>query len=704
MKKHIGIICMLALVLGLLVPVRAYAGSEESDASLIRYGTVSAEERSVLEPLFDAAHYVSANPDVVASVGSEKAALFDHFATYGLFEGRELNGDFNVSAYKSSYEDLRKEFGSDILAYYLHYARNGLAEKRALVTIPAAVKAGISVRSAVTGALLPEAVKLEDSLRSQAEPVSAPDVKTEKNGEVVVLFTSDIHCGIDQGFGFAGLKSYRDNLEAQGYTTILVDDGDAIQGEALGTLTKGEAIVKLMNAVGYDAAIPGNHEFDYGMDAFLSLTKKADFPYVSCNFNKEGELIFAPYVIKEAAGLKIAFVGITTPKTLTSSTPGNFMDENGRFVYGFLHDEDGSTLYKAVQKAVDDARAEGADLVYVMAHLGNEAECIPYTYVDVIANTTGIDVFLDGHSHDTDRVVMKNKAGEDVTRQAVGTKLNTIGYSYISKEGKVVNTGASSWTAAESADSMFAFDNDVARLVKEAKDETADLLDKVVATTSVELTIYDPNVKDANGNNVRMVRRAETNLGDLCADAYRDQSGADIAMINGGGVRTSIKAGNITYGDIIKVHPFGNNMCVVEATGQMILDALEWTCRALPGETGGFLQVSGMSYDIDVNVASTVTEDENGLFAGVSGERRVKNVKVGGTPIDPEKKYTVASIDYLLLLDGDGVTSFRGATLLQDRVKIDNQVLIDYIVDTLGGKVGEEYSDPYGQGRITILD
>ena len=229
-------------------------------------------------------------------------------------------------------------------------------------------------------------------------------------------------------------------------------------------------------------------------------------------------------------------------------------------------------------------------------------------------------------------------------------------------------------------------------------------LKTVVAKTPVDLTINDPEAVDANGKPVRMIRRAETNLGDLCADAYRDQSGADIGLIIGGGIRVSIPAGPITLNDILRVHPFGNEMCVLELTGQQLLDALEWGARAVPGENGGFLQVSGLTYEIHSYIESSCTEDENRYFAGVKGERRVRNVTVGGEPIDPEAVYTVASVDYTLLGKGDGYAMLEGAKVLQDRVKLDNQVLIDYIAGTLGGVIGEEYADPFGQGRITIVE
>ena len=517
--------------------------------------------------------------------------------------------------------------------------------------------------------------------------------------DVVVLFTSDVHCGIDQGFGYAGLAAVRDSLEAAGNHVLLVDNGDAIQGEPVGTMTTGEALVQLMNVVGYDIAIPGNHEFDYGMDRFLELTEKANFPYISANFNKEDELVFDPYVIKEFDGVQIAFVGVTTPKTITSSTPKYFQDDEGNFIYGFMQDETGEKLYAAVQTAVDDARAEGADYVVVMGHMGNEAECSPWTYADVIENTTGIDAFLDGHSHDTDQVTITNKDGEDVLRSACGTKLAGIGYLRIAVDG-TLSTGLYTWNNDVALPELLGIENDVSIAVNEAVAELDEKLGEVVAKTDVELTINDPVAKMEDGTPVRIIRNAETNLGDLCADAYRDQSGADIAFVNGGGIRVSIPAGDITLNDILSVHPFGNAMCVVEATGQQILDALEWGARSVPGENGGFLQVSGLTYEIHTYIESTAKADENTMFAGVEGEYRVKNVMVGGEPLDLEKTYTLASHNYMLKNGGDGFNMFMDCNLLQDEVMLDNQVLINYITGTLGGVVGEQYADPYGEGRI----
>ena len=533
-----------------------------------------------------------------------------------------------------------------------------------------------------------------------AEEGEAP----ERSADVVILFTSDVHCGVDQGFGYAGLAGVRDYLAAKGDAVILVDDGDNIQGEPIGTMTKGESLVDLMNQAGYELAIPGNHEFDYGMDRFLELaTQKAKFEYISCNFNHEGELVFKPYAIKELGGAKVAFVGVTTPKTLTSSTPKYFQDENGEFVYGFFQDETGEGVYNAVQSAVDAARAEGADYVVVMGHMGNEEECRPWTYADVIEHTNGIDVFLDGHSHDTEQVVMKNKDGDEVLRSACGTKLSCIGWCRIAQDGKIT-TGLYTWNNDASVPAMLGLENKMSKAVTAASAALDKKLQEVVATSQVLLTINDPEAVDDNGKPIRMVRRAETNLGDLCADAYRFQSGADVAFVNGGGVRANIPAGKITLNDILKVHPFGNAMCVIEVKGQQILDALEWGARKVPGENGGFLQVSGLSYEIHSYLPDPCQVDENTMCAGFEGERRVQNVLVGGEPIDPAATYTLASHDYMLLNNGDGFTAFDGAKLLQDRVKLDNQVLIDYITENLGGVIGEQYEDLTGDGRIVIVE
>ena len=533
-----------------------------------------------------------------------------------------------------------------------------------------------------------------------AEEAAAPAL--EKN--LVILYTSDIHCGVEAGWGYAGLYAVKEYYAKDNHV-LLVDDGDAIQGEPIGTMTKGESIIDIMNAMGYDLAIPGNHEFDYGMDTFLSLTEKANFPYLSCNFNKEGELVFAPYAIKEFDGVKFGFVGVTTPTTLRSSTPKYFMDENGKFIYGFLEDETGEAVYTAVQNAVDAARAEGAEYIIVMAHMGNEDEVTPWKYSDVIEHTNGINVWLDGHSHDSEQVVMKNKDGEDVIRSACGTKLESIGVVTFGTDG-TLTADLLNWNQKVSAPKLLGLENAGADAVKAETKDLDEALQSVVAQSAVDLYIYDPTAVTEEGKPIRIVRRTETNLGDLCADAYLDQSGvADIAFVNGGGIRVQLDAGDLTLNNILTVHPFGNSLTVIEVSGQQVLDALEWSVHSMPGEFGGFNQVAGLTFEVDATIESPVLQDENQMFSGVDDtkERRVRNVLVAGEPLDPEKTYKLASTDYQLLNNGDGYTMYEGAKVLQESVKLDNQVLIDYIRDTLGGVVGEGYDNPYGQGRIVSV-
>ena len=515
----------------------------------------------------------------------------------------------------------------------------------------------------------------------------------EKSNDIVILYTNDVHCAVDDNIGYAGLAAYKKEMQAAYNYVALVDCGDSVQGDVIGTLSKGEYLVDIMNEVGYDFAAFGNHEFDYTLPQLQKLIDKAKYQYLCCNLTytgKDGKGLtgYKAYEIKTYGDIKVAFVGIDTPESFTKSTPTYFQDANGNFVYSFAEGNKGADLYNKVQETVDAAKKDGATYVVALAHLGVDESSEPWRSTDLIANTTGIDAVLDGHSHSTIAMeLVKNKDGKEIPLSSTGTKLVNIGKLTISN-GVFTTELVSDYAAKDDTADAF---------VKSIQEKNEALVNTVVARTSVDLT-----TKRADGT--RAVRNRETNLGDLCADAYRAVSGADIALVNGGGIRADIPAGDITYGQIIAVHPFGNEMCVVEATGQQILDALEMGARNAPGECGGFLQVSGMSYEIDLNVEPTVEVNADGMFTGVSGEYRVKNVKVGDEPLDLAKTYTLASHNYMLKSAGDGMAMFQGCTLLQDSVMIDNQVLINYIVDVLGGVVGEDYADPYGQGRITVIE
>lgn len=573
--------------------------------------------------------------------------------------------------------------------------------------------------------------------------------------DIVVLYVNDVHCGIDENIGYAGLALYKKEMQAQTPYVTLVDAGDAIQGAPIGTLSDGGYIIDIMNKVGFDFAVPGNHEYDYGMPRFLELAGKLSCGYYSSNFMdlRTGSSVFAPYKIFTYGDTKIAFVGVTTPESFTKSTPAYFQDGNGNYIYGFCEDESGQKLYAQTQSAIDSARAEGANYVVVVGHLGENGSTDRWTSDSVIKNTTGIDAFIDGHSHEQYSKYVKDKNGKDVLLTQTGTKLKNIGKLTIHTDGTIADELVSQVPAGESSvtyevkkgDTLSriakrelgsydrwreiydankdrikdpnvlavglqlavpgksaatsdgkAIDYSTDKFIKSIQAQYSEALKTVIGHTDVELTVNDP----ATGN--RAVRSAETNLGDLCADAYRYVLGADIGLSNGGGVRASIKAGNITYNDTLTVFPFGNMGCVVEATGQQIKDALEMASRNCPAENGGFLQVSGLTYTINTSVTPSVQLDEKGNFIKVTGSYRVSDIMVGGAPLDVNKTYTVASHNYMLKSAGDGMTMFKGSNVLRDNAMTDVDLLSAYIRSNLGGNVGADYGNPAGQGRITI--
>ncbi len=572
--------------------------------------------------------------------------------------------------------------------------------------------------------------------------------------DIVVLYTNDVHCGVDDNIGYAGLALYKKEMQAQTPYVTLVDAGDAIQGAPIGTLSDGGYIVDIMNYVGYDFAIPGNHEFDYGMPRFLELAGKMKCGYYSCNFMNlaTGTPVLAPYKMFTYGDTQVAFVGVSTPESFTKSTPTYFQDANGNYLFGFCEGKNGQALYNQVQVTVDAAIAQGADYVIAVGHLGNIGVSGEWSSEAVIKNTTGIDAVIDGHSHETYDKTYPNKNGEQVVVTQTGTKLSNIGKMTIKPDGTITtemvtavpDAGFTTYTvqkndslskiakktlgstqawpiiynanrdkirkpniitagtvltipggAAATEDGKFV-DASTDAYIKQIQAQYSESLKTVLGNTSVALTVNDP----ATGQ--RAVRSAETNLGDLCADAYRYQLEADIGFMNGGGVRDSIAAGTITYNDTLKVFPFGNMGCVIEATGQQIKDALEMASKDCPIENGGFMQVSGLTYTIDTSIPSSVKEDEKGNFQGVSGAYRVSDIKVGEEPLDLNKTYTVASHNYMLKSGGDGMVMFNGCKVVKDDVMVDVDVLSTYISEKLGGTVGAEYANPAGQGRITI--
>ena len=522
-----------------------------------------------------------------------------------------------------------------------------------------------------------------------ALPATASDASP-----VVILHTNDVHTATDR---YAAVAAYRTEMEQQYGTdrVTLVDSGDAIQGGPIGTLTEGASLVDIMNYLGYDYAIPGNHEFDYGMDVLLNLAEnRAQYTYLSCNLlDQSGQSVFAPYAVADYGDVQVAYVGVSTPETLTKSDPTHFQDDIGNYIYSFCEGGNGQDLYTAVQNAVDASRAEGADYVVALAHLGMEGTTSQWTSSAVIANTTGIDVVIDGHSHEAYQQEVSNKAGEPVALVQTSTQLANLGCVILDPATGEVTTQLLSLEGEDTP-----VDSDTQAYLAQVNSQFEEELQQVVGSTSVSLKATAENNYDW------AVRVGETNLGDLVADAYRYSLGADIGLANGGGVRADIAVGEITYQDLLSVQPYGNELCLVEATGQEVLDALEMGVRLYPESSGGFLQVSGVTFTVDASIPSSVQVSDQGAFLGVDGPYRVTDVMVGGQSLELDKVYTVSSHNYLIKSGGDGFTMFQDNTLLKDSVILDNQALISFFTDEMGGQVGADYQDPAGQGRITILN
>lgn len=530
---------------------------------------------------------------------------------------------------------------------------------------------------------------LNEALMAIRFYVKTAGEEPQPSKDITVCFTNDVH---------GAYELYPYAATAMKGADLIVDAGDNIQGSVATTLTNGQCMVDLMKTVGYDVAVPGNHEFDYGFDRFLEIVNGDNTPYVSANLwdKTADKAVLDAYKIFTVGDKKVAVVGITTPETLVKSTPAFFQNAAGEYIYDFCNDTTGEKLYKNVQAAVDAAKAEGADYVIAVGHLGIDEQSEPWTSTSVIANTTGIDALIDGHSHSTFATTQKNKDGKDIPVAQTGTKLENVGKMTIAADGTIT---AENLPLKNSEGYLYEADAVIAAKVAEIKAEVDKVSNTVVARTEVDLTTLDPTTGK------RAVRSAETNLGDLCADAYRELLKTDVAFVNGGGVRANINKGDITYGQIIAVHPFGNTACKIEVTGEQLWTALEIGSAACPGESGGFLQVSGIEYTINTAIPTPARFNENKEFEKLEGEHRVTDVKVNGEPLDVNKTYTLGGHNYMLINGGDGYTVFRGCKILAQEVAIDNEVLIKYITGTLNGVVGADsiYANPTGAGRIKIV-
>ena len=547
--------------------------------------------------------------------------------------------------------------------------------------------------------------------------------------DVTILYTNDVHTYIDKQspkLTYAAIADLKQSYQVAGKDVLLVDAGDHVQGTAYGSMDEGASIIKLMNAAGYDVATPGNHEFDYGMDRAKAIMKEADFPYLSCNWVdlRTGLRVLPSVKVFVRGGRRIAFVGVTTPETFTKSTPAYFMDKAQRkYIYDIQGGEDGKKLYDAVQKAIDKAKLL-ADVVIGLGHLGVDPSSAPWTSEEVIAHTSGFDAFIDGHSH----TVMENKQVQDASGKAV--TLTQTG-SYFANVGEMT-IAADGTITTKLIPTHEGMDATIAAMQTSWVNTVDDMLGEKIAVGDSDFYVSDP----ATGK--RRIRSAETNLGDFVADgiyAYFNEVEklhCDLAIMNGGGIRADVPAGDWTFKTCKQVSPFGNVACLMSVTGKQIQDALEFAARfAGEGgkENGGFLQVAGATYEIHTDIPNTVQTDEKNVWIGsATGTPRVQNVKIydkaSGSylPLDPGATYALAGMNYTLRNLGDGFAMFDGAELIKDYVSEDYLVMSTYAMIFDGADAAGlphlssansplaaypgyllDYEQPYGAGRITIL-
>lgn len=557
--------------------------------------------------------------------------------------------------------------------------------------------------------------------------------------DIKILYTNDIHSYIanttkdKEGNEVAALRlnniaGYYKKLKNDFKNVMLVDAGDEVQGAIYGAIDRGVDMINIMNNVGYDLACPGNHDFDYGMDAFKGFVQEANYPYISCNFKESnGKNVLDAYKIFEIGGAKIGFVGISTPSTITSSTPTFFQNSKGEFIYTFDGQYKKEDLYNSVQETVDEIKNK-VDYVIALGHLGVgiDEQKLGITSIDVINNTTGLDAFIDGHSHTLmEKKIVKSKDDKDVVLTQTGFYLESgFGVMDITKDGNI-NT-----TLVNNIEDK---DDNVKNLEDALIDKVNNQLGQKIATLDKNLYIMTPG-----NDRQRIVRARETNMGNIASDSiywYINESkklDCDIAFVNGGGLRTEIDAGDVTYLSCKSVMPFGNQICLIKTKGINIKNAIEMGVNVVdgwddewnsPAENGGFIHAAGLKYDVDCNVPCHVKTDSSGMFVSVDGEYRVKNLMVYNKntkeyePLDDNKEYLLGGINYLLRNQGNGLTMFNDSELVLDYIDEDYTVFAKYFMAFNNAKINNQnsplkgyinylydYENPYGSNRINILN
>ena len=518
-------------------------------------------------------------------------------------------------------------------------------------------------------------------------PTAWADEPKEMTGKTVILHSNDVHGAIER---YAYMAALRDEYKGKGAEVILADAGDYSQGTAYVSITKGENAFDMMNAVGYDVATIGNHEFDYGWEQLKANADKATFKIVCADVLEGGATIFDPYTIIEKGGVKIGFFGMQTPEAQTKANPALIQGLT------FLAGKD---LYDCAQAQVDALETAGADVIICLSHLGVDASSEPNTSYDMLDNTTGIDMVIDGHSH----TVMKATAETPI--QSTGTAFANIGVIVIDNATKKIVDNFLYELPKPGEPGTLTADTAVAAKAHEIMEHVNMEYGAVFAKSEVELN----GAKAPNGN-----RDGETNLGDLITDAmlWSIQKNPDsvtvpmenvLAITNGGGIRVPIHKGDVTKKDVNTVLPFGNTVAVVYVTGAELLEALEASTYCTPKAVGGFPQVSGIEFIVDTSAAydANDTTYPGSTYYGPKSINRVTITSVNGEEFDPDATYAVITNNFLAA-GGDTYYAFANASAQFDTGLPLDEVLMDYITEELGGVIGEEYAQP--QGRIVVCD
>ena len=722
-KKFLSLLLVVAMIFSLAVPVFA-EGETETPATLVSWsGGTSVTNNGEADVLSDVTLSMNDNGEGLNQYGSlgVTTSTYGNLAVqpwYGTNSFSETNyGYMEFTVATTGYTGLKLTTvlgnnGKAPIAYVVEvstdggktwtpatekvFAPEGKANKlesavTSTIDIPAAADDQVSVIFRVkqsapannannAGNLYLYSLALTGTAKS-ATPDPEPG---ELDGKTVILHSNDVHGAIS---GYANMAGLAAEYEAKGAEVILADAGDYSQGEVSVSSNKGLNAVTLMNKAGYDVATLGNHEFDYGYEQLTKNLKAADFENICCNIvGADGKKLFeGSTVITTESGLKIGFIGVNTPETSTKANPA--------LIKG-LSWLSGDKMIEAVN--AEAAALEGkADVVIVLAHLGVDGQSAPNRSTDLLAGVKGVDFIIDGHSH----TVMPATKAEPI--QSTGTKFEYIGVVVIDNKTKAIESNELVKVTAETAS-----DAAVAAAVKEINDKIDAEYGEVFAKSEVALNgerAYSEKTK-LYGN-----RDGETNLGDLITDAMlwkiNEQGGVTVdadhilAVTNGGGIRASIAAGDITKKAVNEVLPFGNTLAVVYVTGAELLEALEASTYCSPDSAvGGFPQVAGIEYTIDV----TKEFDGGDKYPGTEvvapkSIQRVTIDSINGKAFDAKATYAVVTNNFVAA-GGDTYHVFAAAAAQFDTGFSLDEVVMEYITTELKGVVGEQYKDP--QGRI----